>query len=271
MTEAPLVTVVVPSLDQGQYLEDALQSICNQSVPTEVLVMDGGSSDGSIAIIARWRDRLAYSRSSPDGGQGAAINEGIKLGNAPYVAWLNSDDLLKPGSLHALIDTLERNPGAPAAYGNVIDLDEQNGSVRKVWVEPFRERRLALRCIISQPGTLIRRKAWEAVGGVDPELFFAMDYDLWWRLYRQFGPLAHLRQTVAVNRAHKDTKTRNNRASHYAEAMAVVRRHYGRLPLKWWILRPYAVWWKTLYARFHDLSLLRSYQNRRRAYVRNEI
>jgi len=243
------VTVVVPSYNQGEYLEDALRSIAEQDVTTEIIVMDGGSKDDSVEILKRWGDRLAFWCSAPDGGQAAAINEGIKRGSAPYVCWLNSDDLLEPGGLRALIAALDVNPSAPAAYGRVADLHEESGTRKDMWVEPFDEDRLAVRCIISQPGAIVRRRAWEQVGGVEASLHLAMDYDLWWRLYRRFGPFIYLPMTVAVNRTHKATKTRNNRAAHYAEAMAVVRRHYGRVPWKWWLAQPYAVWWKALSAR----------------------
>jgi glycosyltransferase involved in cell wall biosynthesis len=247
MPGAPQVTVVVPSFNQGAYLADALASIAAQDVATEIIVMDGGSTDGSVKILEAWSERLAYWRSAPDSGQGAAINEGIARGRAPFVAWLNSDDLLEPGGLSALIDALEGAPHAPAAYGRVDDLEGQRR--KSLWVEPFDEGRLALRNIVSQPGTLIRRSCWEAVGGVDPALFLAMDYDLWWRLFRRFGPLAYADRLVAVNRVHGATKTRNNRAAHYREAIAVVRRNHGRVPLKWWLYQPYAVWWKALAAR----------------------
>jgi GT2 family glycosyltransferase len=258
MTKAPQVTVIVPSLNQGRYLEEALNSIAAQDVCAEIVVMDGGSTDDSRAVIERWSDRLRYWESEADAGQAAAINTGMKYGTAPYVCWLNSDDMFEPGGLRALVVELDRTPAAPAAYGKVVNLDDATGVRRDVWVEPFNEKSLALRCIIAQPGCLIRRTAWEAVGGVDTDLFLAMDYDLWWRLYRRFGPLAYVPQIVAVNRVHRATKTRNNRAAHYAEAMAVVRRNYGRIPLKWWLAQPYAVWWKSLATRLAEILERRS-------------
>ncbi len=115
-----------------------------------------------------------------------------------------------------------------------------------MWVEPFSERRLALRCIVSQPATLIRRTAWEAVGGVDESLHMAMDYDLWWRLYKAFGPLHFVDDFVAANREHADTKTKTKRRLHYREAIQVVRKHHGHVPLKWWLAQPYAVWFRTM-------------------------
>lgn len=250
---AAQVTVVVPSFNQGRYLEAALCSIAAQDIPTEIIVMDGGSTDNSLSILTRWTGRLAYWQSGADGGQAAAINDGMRRGTAPYVCWLNSDDMLTCGGLRLLIEALQENPAAPAAYGNVLNL-EPNGARSEVWVQSFSERKLTLRCIISQPGTLIRRASWEAVGGVDPTLSFAMDYDLWWRLYRSFGPLVHVPQVTAINRMHSQTKTRNNRVAHYAEAITVVRRHHNRVPMKWWLAQPYAVWWKAFTAVVENLK-----------------
>lgn len=242
----PLVTIVVPSFNQGRFLNDALTSIFQQDVPVEVFVMDGGSSDNSVEIIHKWKHKLTGWRSCSDGGQAAAINEGIAKGTAPYVAWLNSDDWYLQGGLNKLINELENHPEAPAAYGRVWNVVEKSQKQFPVWVEVFNEDRLALRCIVSQPGTLIRRSLWNMVGGVDANLHMAMDYDLWWRLFKVQGALLFVDAFVAVNREHKDTKTKTLRRLHYQEAMSVVLKYYGRIPLKWWLAQPYAVWFKSL-------------------------
>jgi len=158
----------------------------------------------------------------------------------------NSDDWYLPGGLAKLLGEFEKFPDVSAVYGRSWNMVEKSGRQYPVWVEPFNERRLALRCIISQPATLIRRSAWEAVGGLDEKLHMAMDYDLWWRLFKQAGPLQFLDDFVAVNREHEDTKTKTQRRRHYREAMQVVRKYYGRVPLKWWIAQPYAVWYKSI-------------------------
>lgn len=242
----PLITIAVPSFNQGAFLGEALESIFRQKVPVEVFLLDAGSTDNTLQTIRDWKSRLAGWRSHPDEGQAAAINEGIAWGRAPYVSWLNSDDLLLPGGLDRLLDELERRPASPAAYGRAWNLVERSGKRAPVWVEPFREKRLALRCIVSQPATLIRRSAWELVGGLDESLHMAMDYDLWWRLYKTGGPLHFVDNFVAVNRDHRGTKTRNWRRLHYREAMGIVRKYHGRVPLKWWLAQPYAVWFKSI-------------------------
>jgi glycosyltransferase involved in cell wall biosynthesis len=242
----PLVTVAVPSFNQGKYIEAALASIFMQDVPVEVFVLDGGSTDGSLAVIEKWAPRLAGWRSHKDNGQGAAINEGIARGTAPFVCWLNSDDYFLPQGLSGLVSALEEQASAPAVYGRTLNYSQKIGTSRPVWVEAFDPRRLAIRCIISQPGTLIRRSAWEHVGGLDPTLHMVMDYDLWWRLYTSLGALAFLDQTVAVNRDHGETKTNTKRSEHYQEAIRIVRQHNGSVPAKWYLAWPYAVWFKAM-------------------------
>jgi GT2 family glycosyltransferase len=246
----PVVTIAVPSYNQGRFLDAALASIFAQDVPVEVFVLDGGSTDNSVDVIRSYEDRLAGWRSHPDGGQAAAINEGIGRGTAPYVGWLNSDDMLLDGGLKRLVDALEHSPAAPTAYGRVWNYVERTAKQKPIWVEPFSERRLALRCIVSQPGTLIRRGAWEAVGGLNGDLRMALDYDLWWRLYKSYGPLIFVDDLVALNRDHADTKTNTRRVLHYREAMDIVRKYHGSVPLKWWLAQPYAVWLKALANRF---------------------
>jgi GT2 family glycosyltransferase len=87
---------------------------------------------------------------------------------------------------------------------------------------------------------------WQALNGVDENLHLALDYDLWWRIFKHFGPLHYCNDFIAVNREHAATKTKTQRFRHYQEAMQVVKKHAGYLPLKWWLIQPYAVWWKTI-------------------------
>jgi len=240
---SPLITLAIPSFNQGRYLDAALRSVFAQGIPVEVFVLDGGSTDETVAVLRRWESSLAGWWSQPDDGQSWAINRGVSLGSAPYVAWLNADDLYLPDALWRFVGALQKNPALPAVYGRCRLVDSAGKWVGTHPTFAFHPYVFANYCFICQPGTLIRRDAWEAVGGVDESLDMCMDYDLWWRLYRRFGPFGYIREWAAAARIHPFTKTSTRRADHYREAMQVVRRHWGRVPLKWYLAWPYKVSW----------------------------
>ena len=134
-----LVTIVIPSLNQAEYLPAAIESALNQSIATEVFVMDGGSSDDSVAIIQNYESHLAGWVSEPDDGQSAAVNKGIAWGTAPFVTWLNSDDTLEENGLTNLHECLSRAPAAPAAYGRAIHINSNGRKVGiyRTYLSPF--------------------------------------------------------------------------------------------------------------------------------------
>lgn len=245
MERTARVTVVVPTLNQARFLEAALESVASQRTPVDLIVIDGGSTDGTHAILARWQDRLAWSRSGPDAGQSSAINDGMRHSSAPYVAWLNSDDLYLEGGLDAMVEALDKAPHAPGVYADAFNVDAQGRTTSRYLTQEFTRRNLAMRCFVSQPATLMRRSAWDGVGGLDEKLHYAMDYDLWWRLFTRFGPLVRLRRPVAANRQHLDSKTQSSRRAQITEAMRIVQRHAGRVPIKWYLNWPYSVWFKS--------------------------
>jgi len=245
LSTAPLITIAVPSFNQGRFLDDALQSIFNQNIPLEVFVVDGGSTDNTMTIIKNWQQKLAGWRSYPDNGQAAAINEAISHGSAPFVCWLNSDDTYLENGLKSLLSALQSYPEVPFVYGQTWNTDEYGTPTKPYWTTRFSEWHLSQRCLISQPATLIRRTTWEAVNGLDADLKFSMDYDLWWKIYRHAGCPMFVPEFVATNRIHKQTKTSSNRQEHHSESMSVVKRHTGKIPIKWYLSWPYSVWLKS--------------------------
>ena len=235
------ITIAVPSLNKGDFLDVALQSIFDQDVPVEVVVLDGGSTDHSVDIIKKWESKLLWWRTEPDNGQAAAVNEGIKIGTAPYVCWLNSDDFFLPGGLKILLSELKSSPKTPVAYGRCWNVTKKGRKKNPYLTAQFRPWLFARYCFIAQPATLIRRKAWEDSGGLDENLNMAFDYDLWWRLFNMHGRLLYVKKFIAANRRYSSTKTSIKRKEHYKEAMDTVNRYYGKIPLKWYLARPVKV------------------------------
>lgn len=238
-----MISIVIPSLNQGRFLAEALDSVlCQTGGDLQIAVLDGGSSDDSLAVIGRYDERLAYWRSHPDRGQAAAINEGIaQLGDADYVGWLNADDLLLPWGLHALAAYLEKHPECVAVFGKAYIIDEGGRMIGQYPTSLYRRQAFARTCTICQPASLIRRSAWEAVGGLDESLRMCLDYDLWWRL-SEIGSLGFLEEFVACTRDHRATKTRTQQEQLYREAFGVVQRHVGYVPWRWCLSEAAYVW-----------------------------
>jgi len=228
-----LISIAVPSFNQGRYLNDTLKSIFEQNLPVEVFVMDGGSTDNSLEVIQQWAPRLTDWRSHPDRGQASAINEGIAGGSAPYVCWLNSDDFFYPGGLNQLHATLIGEPEKHFTYGKCWTVSKKGKKLSPYLTLPFSPRLFANFCFIAQPATLITRVAWEQVQGLNENLQMAFDYDLWWRLFRTYGKPAFCRKFVAATRMHKDTKTATHTDLHYRESSAVIKQNWGSVPVKW--------------------------------------
>src|ERR1700733_15149521 len=241
MKANPLITVAIPSLNQGRFLDAALRSVFSQPLSVEVIVVDGGSTDESHAVIERWRDRIAWFRSAPDNGQAAAINEAIKRGHAPFVCWLNSDDLYAPRGLAALHEVINSDLSNDVVYGNCHQIDALGDWIGRSRSRSLSARSLSRRNPIPQPASLIRRSAWEKVGGLDESLHFSLDYDLWWRLYRAGARFKRIKAVVAATRHHEQAKSFAFVAQQYTEGKMLARRHNASLPLIWHIRSQYSV------------------------------
>jgi glycosyltransferase involved in cell wall biosynthesis len=232
LTMGPLVTVVTPSLNQGRFIRATIDSVLTQDYPAvEYLVMDGGSTDDTLAILQSYSSHLTWDSRS-DTGQASAVNAGWRQGRGEILGWLNSDDLYLPGAVTTAVAYLERHPHVDAVYGDGYHLDEAGAVLERYPTEPFDLDRLAEVCFICQPSVFLRRQAVEKVGGLDEALRYCMDYDLWIRLggIARFGLVPRY---LAATRMHSATKTLGERTAVYAEIVDMVARHYGSVPLTW--------------------------------------
>ena len=228
----PLVSIVTPSFNQGRFIRDTLESVLSQSYPRiEYLVMDGGSTDDTVAILRQYRDRLTWV-SEPDRGQAHAINKGWRRARGSIVAYLNSDDTYLPGAVERAVASLEEHPEAGLVYGEGFHVDEQGEIIERYPTEPFSLTRLEETCFICQPTVFLRREFVERVGYLDESLQYCLDYDLWIRVARVAG-FAFTPQYLATTRLHPDTKTLGQRVPAHAEILKMVRRHFGYVPPSW--------------------------------------
>lgn len=229
-----LISMVIPSLNQGQFLEDAINSLLNQKgVNLQIALVDGGSTDQTREILSLYEDKCNYLRSSPDHGQTAAINEGIsRLADVTYVGWLNADDLLLPDGLKTMAYFLDNHPEYVAVFGKAHIIDKKGKIIGEYPTRPFNKRKFAVHCTICQPASLIRGWAWNVVGGLDESIQTCLDYDLWWRLSK-IGRIDYLEKFVACTRDHSRSKTRMQRKTVNDEAISILLRHWGMVPKNW--------------------------------------
>jgi glycosyltransferase involved in cell wall biosynthesis len=180
----PLVSIVTPSFNQAKYLEETIQSVLNQDYQNlEYIIIDGGSTDGSLDIIQKYSERLSWWISEPDRGQTDAINKGFARANGEILTWLNSDDTYLPGAVSQAVSFLTANPGVGMVYGDANLIDENGEIIGKFPAKQTDFRRLMRGYVhIPQQASFFRTDLWRQVGPLDPTFFFAMDYDLWVRL-----------------------------------------------------------------------------------------
>ena len=225
------ITVVTPSFNQVAFLEQTIRSVLEQGVEDlEYFVVDGGSTDGSVDILRRYANRLAWWVSEPDRGQTDAINRGFARATGDVLAWLNSDDTYEPGALREAVDFLERNRDVGLVYGDVNFIDEAGRVIGRFNARPTDYDRLMRGAVyIPQQAAFFRRSLWEQVGPLDTDFYFAMDYDLWVRLAK-VSRLHYLPGYIWANfRLHRAAKTIADDPRCWPEMLKVHRREGGSL------------------------------------------
>jgi glycosyltransferase involved in cell wall biosynthesis len=224
----PVITIVTPSYNQGEYLAETIESVLSQEgdFSIDYVIVDGGSSDNSVEIIRRYDDLLQRGEwpikcrgityrwlSEKDNGQTDALMKGFRMAKGEILAWLNSDDTYLPGALQSAVDFFSDHPDTGLLYGDAHYCDTAGAIIGRYRTEEFNLNMLASFNFICQPSTFFTREAFEAVGGLDEKLHFAMDYDLWIRIGKRF-PCQYLPRFLSMYRLHEASKTIRDEALH---------------------------------------------------------
>jgi glycosyltransferase involved in cell wall biosynthesis len=218
----PLVSIITPSYNQAEFLEDTILSVKNQYYPAlEHFVIDGGSTDGSVDIIKKYSSHLAWWVSEPDEGQAAAINKGMSRANGEYVAWLNSDDFYLPGAVDQAMAAFRENPEVGMVFGNALTVDAQGQPIRALVFSDWQLEDLMAFRIICQPAVFMRRTFYEQVKGLDERYHFMLDHHLWIRL-ASITPIKHVPSFWAASRHHVAAKNVSQATSFGREALEIL-------------------------------------------------
>ncbi len=245
-----LVSVITPSFNQAAYLEETIRSVLDQTdVNLEYIIIDGGSTDGSPEIIARYANRLAYWVSEKDRGQTDAINKGFARARGDVLAWLNSDDTYAPGALRAAVTYLQTHPQTGLLYGDANYIDAAGRVIGRFPAALTDYQKLRRGYVhIPQQAAFFRADLWRQIGPLDPSFFFAMDYDLWVRL-AAITQVDYVPQVWANFRLHADAKTISADDRCWPEMLRVHYRDGGSplapIVLKYYLRKlaaPYITW-----------------------------
>jgi glycosyltransferase involved in cell wall biosynthesis len=218
----PLVSIITPSFNQAAYLEQTITSVLSQDYSDiEYIVVDGGSTDGSVEIIKKYDDKLAYWVSEKDRGQADAINKGFARATGEIIAWLNSDDYYLAGAVSAAAKVFAEHPDVVLVYGNMLAVDEHGKTFNTLNYKQLTLEDLLCFQIIGQPAVFMRRSALQLTGGLDPVFHFMLDHHLWIRL-AQRGKILHVPQTWAAARYHAEAKNRAKAAEFGRDAFRIL-------------------------------------------------
>jgi glycosyltransferase involved in cell wall biosynthesis len=222
MREQPLVSIITPSYNQAQYLEQTIISVLEQDYPLiEFLLVDGNSTDGSQEIIKKYASRITWWISEPDQGQAEAINKGLKRVKGEIVAWLNSDDYYLPGAVTKAVSAFQTQPSTSIVYGDVLAVDADGHQMKKLHYRQWDLIDLMKFNIIGQPSVFFRREILDKIGFLDPSLQFLLDHQLWLRLIQR-APMLYLPETLSAARFHNQSKNVAQASAFGEEAFRII-------------------------------------------------
>ena len=204
----PLVSIVTPSYNQATFLEETIRSVLEQDYePIEYVVVDDGSTDGSVEIVRRYEDRLVWWTRQENAGQVAALNRGFARTTGAFMGFLNSDDTLLPGAVSTMAAELERDPELLLVYGDALYTDERGERTGHLPSREFDPVEMVRRCDnhVVQPSTLWRREAWERYGPLNEDGWYFFDFEFFLR----FPPerVRRLPRPLSTYRIHAEAKS----------------------------------------------------------------
>jgi len=222
----PRISVITPSFNQAQFLEQTIQSVLEQDYPNiEYIVIDGGSTDGSVGIIRQYADRLSHWVSEPDRGQAHAINKGFERATGDILCWINSDDYFFPGVFRQVADAFANSESPMLVYGMCLMFDAGRGwSELRQPVSPFDRALFRTTMFLDQASSFWTRDLWLKVGPLDEALHYAFDWD-WFIRAAERGSFKYVPLLTSAYRIHRNHKTGSGGGVRRQEIRQIVDRY----------------------------------------------
>lgn len=235
---SPRISIITPSFNQGSFIEATILSVLEQGYPNlEHIIVDGGSTDDTLDILARYPHLTIISE--PDRGQAEAVNKGLRRASGEIIGWLNSDDTYYPGALSGAAATIDPAKGIYIVMGRCAYIDETGEPTGAEHPSAFVSHRRTVEVwkgyTIPNPAVFFHRRVYEECGGLDESLYFALDFDLFCRYTSRFH-INVVDQVWATYRLHQSAKTSEQVQGELLERSLEVSRRYWGEPgsFKWW-------------------------------------
>jgi glycosyltransferase involved in cell wall biosynthesis len=215
------ITVITPSFNQGQYIEQTILSVIGQCYPNlEYIIIDGGSTDGTVDIIKKYENDVTFWVSGKDAGQSDAINKGFAMGTGDILCWLNSDDYYLPGTLLAVNRKLDTEK-PELVHGNCVHLNEADNFTHGSYFDPFENLDIYEGSFINQPSSFWTKKAFELAGGLRVDLHFGFDWEWYARAFTNGVRFIPANNYFSVYRLHSGQKSATSDLSRFKELLEI--------------------------------------------------
>ncbi|MEZ0153469.1 MAG: glycosyltransferase family 2 protein [Candidatus Reddybacter sp.] len=239
------ISIVTPSYNQGEFLQEAIQSVTDQNLKDcslEYIIQDNCSSDATTSILDLYDDDESVHISvEADSGQADAINRAFNVSTGEILGWVNSDDVLLPGALGLIMEAFNDYPEVDVIYGKAYFIDS-SGIVQKSYpTTEFDSSLLLNTCFLSQPSVFYRRSLFEKVGGLNDKLHYCLDYNLWIKFYLAGAKFLYLKKPLSATRIYESTKTATGGMLFVNEILQMLQAELGYIPTCWIFYNNYSM------------------------------
>lgn len=237
------LTIVMPSFNQGGFIEEAVTSVLNNlaiNEKIEFIIKDNCSDDSTAEYLTSLvSDKRVNIQVEKDNGQSDALFNAFKNAKGEVLCWLNSDDVLLTGSLKTVIDHFKKNESTDVLYGKALFMNKE-GHITNIYPTGEFDASLLLNtCYLSQPSVFFRRSIYQTVGGINPCLKYCLDYDLWIRFSLANAKFTYITNYLSVTREYSETKTATGGSDFVSEIAIMLKENINELPSAWVLYNRY--------------------------------